>query len=218
MGPNPTLIVKREKNDTKEEDKVKAYTFETYDKLLEFAAVNESKNCFGLNFTKVDTKKYDYEVTYSFSQFRSVNTLYPMFTPLVSKPDMTNWNTALESAWIYPYITDFLAKYQSGKHDFSDASFFNQQPYFGQDIGYTPMPTSDYVDIDEGTLNQLANQFPNFVQFNHLFIFVYIIQGLVGEKETKARQGMKIMGLQDSTYFVAWFIHFLFLSIYNSIW
>jgi len=85
-------------------------------------------------------------------------------------------------------------------------------------MGYTPMPVSDFVDQDPDTFRQLADQFPNFVQFNHLFIFVYIIQGIVGEKETKARQGMKIMGLQDGTYFLAWFIHFLFLSVYNSIW
>lgn len=41
---------------------------------------------------------------------------------------------------------------------------------------------------------------------------------MVGEKETKARQGMKIMGLQDGTYYLAWFIHFLCLSLWNAIW
>lgn len=41
---------------------------------------------------------------------------------------------------------------------------------------------------------------------------------MVSEKETKARQGMKIMGLQDNTYFLAWFIHFLMLALYNAIW
>jgi hypothetical protein len=41
---------------------------------------------------------------------------------------------------------------------------------------------------------------------------------MVGEKETKARQGMKIMGLQDGTYYLAWFIHFLVLSLWNSFW
>lgn len=29
---------------------------------------------------------------------------------------------------------------------------------------------------------------------------------------------MKIMGLQDGTYYLAWFIHFLFLAIYNALW
>lgn len=41
---------------------------------------------------------------------------------------------------------------------------------------------------------------------------------MVSEKETKARQGMKIMGLKDNTYFLAWFIHFLALALYNAIW
>lgn len=56
------------------------------------------------------------------------------------------------------------------------------------------------------------------MQFSHLFIFIYIIQSMVSEKETKARQGMKIMGLQDGTYMLAWFIHFFCLNIYNVIW
>ena len=41
---------------------------------------------------------------------------------------------------------------------------------------------------------------------------------MVGEKETKARQGMKIMGLTDGTYYLAWFIHFFVLSIWNAFW
>lgn len=80
------------------------------------------------------------------------------------------------------------------------------------------MSTIDFVDQDAQTFRQLADQFPNFVQFSHLFIFIYIIQGMVGEKETKARQGMKIMGLQDGTYYLGWFIHFLMLNTWNTVW
>ena len=29
---------------------------------------------------------------------------------------------------------------------------------------------------------------------------------------------MKIMGLEDGTYYLAWFIHFLMLALYNAIW
>lgn len=41
---------------------------------------------------------------------------------------------------------------------------------------------------------------------------------MVGDKETKARQGMKIMGLQDTTYFLAYTIQFLYLALWNAIW
>ena len=42
--------------------------------MLEFAKKNEAKNCFGLSFMKVDKDKYEYEVTYSFKLWESVNT------------------------------------------------------------------------------------------------------------------------------------------------
>lgn len=61
------LVVKREKEDLEEDDKVKVYTFESHEEMLKEAVKNETKNCFGLDFKKVDRDKFDYEVMYSFS-------------------------------------------------------------------------------------------------------------------------------------------------------
>lgn len=99
----------------------------------------------------------------SFSQFRSADTNLPLFTELISKPDVTNWGKYKQTAWLYPYITDFLAKYQTGTYDFEDTSEWNQRPLIAQDIGYTPMPTSDYILADQQVFNQLQNQFVQFI-------------------------------------------------------
>jgi hypothetical protein len=40
---------------------------------------------------------------------------------------------------------------------------------------------------------------------------------MVGEKENKSKEGMKIMGLSESTYFLSYFIQYIVISLINSI-
>jgi len=59
--------------------------------------------------------------------------------------------------------------------------------------------------------------FPFFFMIIFLIPFYYITSKIASEKESKAREGMKMMGLQDSTYFLSWFmVHFL-ISFLTSI-
>lgn len=125
LGTNKLLAVRPDNAKKAEENRTKVFTFETRDAMDEFAKVNESENCFGMFFKKVDTKKFDYEVMMSFSQFRSIDTNKPVYRDLISKPDLTSWGKYQQTSWLYPYITDFLAKYQSGTYDFDDASEWN---------------------------------------------------------------------------------------------
>ena len=48
----------------------------------------------------------------------------------------------------------------------------------------------------------------------HLCIYVY---RMVLEKETKAKEGMKIMGLTDGIYFLSYFIQYIIISFFDSI-
>jgi hypothetical protein len=36
------------------------------------------------------------------------------------------------------------------------------------------------------------------------------------EKESKVKEGMKMMGLRNTTYFTEWFLTFILISIVNS--
>lgn len=42
--------------------------------------------------------------------------------------------------------------------------------------------------------------------------FFYLTQKMANEKESKAKEGMKMMGLTDSTYYISWFITYLIIS------
>lgn len=46
-----------------------------------------------------------------------------------------------------------------------------------------------------------------------LIPFFYLTSRVASEKESKAKEGMKMMGLKDSTYYLAWFINYMFISM-----
>jgi ATP-binding cassette subfamily A (ABC1) protein 5 len=47
--------------------------------------------------------------------------------------------------------------------------------------------------------------------------FFYITSKMASEKESKSKEGMKMMGLNDSTYYLAWFILFSLISFVTSL-
>jgi len=49
--------------------------------------------------------------------------------------------------------------------------------------------------------------------FTFLIPLYYITSKLAEEKEGKSREGMKMMGLKDSSYFLSWFVFHLILMI-----
>jgi len=61
----------------------------------------------------------------------------------------------------------------------------------------------------------------SFMPLFHLIIFIipifYITGKLAEEKESKAREGMKMMGLNDATYYFSWITIFTLIMLYTSI-
>ena len=70
------------------------------------------------------------------------------------------------------------------------------------------MKTPRYFNIDPQVTEQLGLNFPFFLMFTFLIPLYYICSKLAEEKESKSREGMKMMGLKDSTYFLSWMTTF----------
>ena len=54
--------------------------------------------------------------------------------------------------------------------------------------------------------SQLTLIFPFFYMCVYLLPLYYMVTKVAEEKESRGREGMKMMGLRDETYFIAWFI------------
>jgi hypothetical protein len=103
----------------------------------------------------VDKTNFEYEVVTALNKFRTIDTNKAFITPLISKPDLNSWGQYMKTVWLYPYVTDFLAKYQSGTFNFNDKSEWKQRPWFNQDIGYSPQPVKDFVKQNEAIFRTL---------------------------------------------------------------
>lgn len=57
---------------------------------------------------------------------------------------------------------------------------------------------------------------PFFVVIAYIFPLIIIIFRMIKEKETKVKEGMKIMGLTDSSYFFSWFFHYIILNTFHA--
>lgn len=53
--------------------------------------------------------------------------------------------------------------------------------------------------------------------FTYLIPFYYIVSKLAEEKESKSREGMKMMGFKDSSYFLSWFVFYAIIILTMSL-
>jgi uncharacterized membrane protein YadS len=80
------------------------------------------------------------------------------------------------------------------------------------------MKTPAYESIPPVATDLLSQQFPFFFMFTFLIPLYYLVSKLAEEKESKSREGMKMMGLKDSSYFLSWYVfYFIIVAIMSTI-
>jgi hypothetical protein len=79
------------------------------------------------------------------------------------------------------------------------------------ELAFLPMKTQQFNTLDPMAGSQLTMAFPFFFMCVYLLPLYYMVSRLSEEKESKAREGMKMMGLRDHSYYVAWAIFLGFL-------
>ena len=110
-----------------------------------------------------------------------------------------------------PYMSEFIARYKSG------TSMSQATPMFVQQVGYSPLRSVPFTNIDPIAIQALSQNFPFFLVIIYLIPFFFLVSKVASEKETKAKEGMKMMGLHDATYYLAWLINYLVISGVTSI-
>lgn len=78
------------------------------------------------------------------------------------------------------------------------------------EFGMLPYKFLNYYSDTFGNL--IAGIVPFFLIIAYNFPLCLLIFRMVKEKETKAREGMKIMGLSEKTYFLSFFIQYLIMN------
>lgn len=79
-----------------------------------------------------------------------------------------------------------------------------------------PYKSKPFINLPDQISGQLSLVFPLYFMFTFLLPLFYMISKLGEEKESKSREGMKMMGLNDQTYFLSWFIFHLTIILIQS--
>ena len=200
-----------------EENFVKYDTLEQMETFIKSSKYGDNKTkedliCFGVKF-KYHKNNNTYDYSLHFSDFERIgrgnNPDIPsnkqgMFDNLQTGPDIRSILLYQQGAYNYmmKIINEYILK-KVTKNTFAsfDYSVFplkywdNREDDFGQFYGYVMV-----------IIMLMAYMIP-------LSLYIYKI---VGEKETKIKEGMKIMGLGETEYFLSYFIQYVIISIFVS--
>ena len=190
--------------------------FENVDKLDEY--VKDKKYgqegypeiCFGISYKK-EGNKYDYALHYFDSFFQQgvkdvPNSMNGLFDEFSSGPDLTSYKLYQSSG--YTYIMKLINEYilNEGKAE-ADKIKIN--------FGIVAMPYEDYRSDPFSSV--IGYFIPFFIVIAYMCPLCLYVYRMVGEKENKSKEGMKIMGLGEGIYFLSYFIQYFFICLIDSI-
>lgn len=89
-------------------------------------------------------------------------------------------------------------------------------PLFLQTVGYAPMQSKPFYLMTPQTSLTLSRFYPYFILVIYLIPMYYLTSKIAEEKESKLRDGMKMMGLTDGVYQFAIFLFYLSIVVVSS--
>ena len=185
---------------------------EEMDNYIKSKDYGESKDkpliCFGISFSQ---DKINHKYNYSLHYFENKNYDGALDVPnSLYLKDSFRTSPDLDSYTLYQYngysyvmkiINDYIYAQETGKE--TKINF-----------GIIPMKYNSYrKTLFSDIIGVIGPFFIVFAYVSNLGIYIY---RMVLEKETKVKEGMKIMGLTDSAYFLSYFIQYIILSIIDS--
>jgi hypothetical protein len=187
------------------------HIFETSDELYFDIATNKSRlYCFAYELTDIRPGIEEVNITMYFPRDNIggiINTYTPLYDLTMGKPDWLSWNTTFlyGTSHFLIYVTDALLMLMNGKR--------TQEI----ELAFIPMKTSEYLERTPLGASNLSQVFPIFFICVYLLPLYYMVTRLSEEKESKAREGMKMMGLRDRSYYISWFTMNLLLTGFISV-
>ena len=174
-----------------------------YVKDTKYGQKNYSLICFGMSF-KRDGMKYDYSLHYFDSIFdegvRDIESVRNgLFDRFKTGPDLDSYILYQRSG--YTYIMKLINDHILRLNNIAKTINF----------GIIPMIYKDYR-TDPFTIF-VGYMIPFFIIIAYMCPLCLYVYRMVGEKENKSKEGMKIMGLKESIYFLSYFIQYIVINL-----
>ena len=177
------------------------------------AKKDEDKICFGLKFSyDEDNHKYNYSLHFFDYQKEGTegvqdiaNNAQGMFDPFQSGPDLKSFMRYQNGA--YSYMMKVVNQYILRRETGISTAELNYGIAAMQYIDYRTDSFGEFMGYMIGVILVMAYMTP-------LSLYVY---RMVGDKESKIKESMKIMGLGEGQYFLSYFIQYTAINLFSSI-
>ena len=166
--------------------------------------------CFGMRMEEKKEGGYDYSLHYFDSIFGEgiqdlSNIIGGPIDLFRSGPDMQSYKRYRNSG--YTYIMKVINEYILRKETKNEKAKLN--------FGMMPMK---YVNYKMDRLGDyMSFIIPFFIIVAYMANLCLYVYRMVSEKESRAKEGMKIMGLEEGIYLLSYFLQYLIINIFVSI-
>ena len=198
-------------------NQIKFKDFETIEEMEEYVASSSyglddehPKVCFGIFFDQKDSKTFYYSLHYFDSWMDDgiedvPNGLKDPYDEFQKGPDMESYDLYGWNGYTYimKIINDYILRKTTGV---STASI---------NFGMTPQLYETYKEDPFGEF--VGFIVPFFVVIAYMCPMCLYVFRMVNEKETRAKEGMKIMGMGEGTYFMSYFVQYFIINIIYSL-
>ena len=167
--------------------------------------------CFGISFSE---DKINHKYNYSLHYFDNNNERYEGMSdvpkssflrdPFQTNPDFDSYSKYQHNGYTYimKIITDYIYS-----QEVSNETKIN--------FGILPMKYNSYKSDRFGSI--IGEIGPFFIICSYVSSIGLYVYRMVFEKETRVKEGMKIMGLTDGIYFLSYLIQYIIISIFDSV-
>ena len=206
-------------------DFIKFVEYESIEKMEEiikdktYGKGGNEEICFGIRF-KQDGHKYDYSLHYFESMFSQgvqdiPNMRNGIFDKFSTGPDLASYRKYQKSGYIYilKLINEYILNEET--RNSGEDEEHRSTPKAQIDMAMIALPYENYrSDPFSAVIGYFIPFFMVIAYMCPLCLYVY---RMVGEKENKSKEGMKIMGLNEGTYFLSYFIQYVIITFIDSV-
>lgn len=168
--------------------------------------------CFSITFTS-SNKTHGYKYSLRFHQANPVHEVFETNQPWRTHPFKKEWLMKYEKYATYGFLALQMWIDNMILQQESNISSTNITAY----ICSVRTPNYYFDDLP----GQLKGRFSIFVIMAYVLPFLKLIYFIMYEKERKIKEGMKMMGMNETAFYVSWLmtylVIFLFLSLINAI-
>ncbi|KAL4489354.1 hypothetical protein ABPG72_019009 [Tetrahymena utriculariae] len=184
--------------------------YQSVDDLVSYASSSEYNNdiCFGISIDQYNNNIFKYRLLFNASSLTDSEvpqTIRPEVVNYLYENKVNNLDTWVDSGfltiqnWIDNLILQYTTQNSNLEIQASIASMLVEGHY-----------KNPLVDSLKGNMGV-------FIVLPMILVYLRMTYGLLIEKEKKIREGMKVMGMSDSSFYVSWIIYYFIIYLLCSI-